>query len=200
MSTPTRLELTLQQFPAPVTLVDGSSVEFRIASKTDRAALLAFGKSLAERDLLFLRVDITKAKAVDNWLKNVATGVTLSIVAYSGEEVVGYATVDRNPARWTRRVGEIRVNVAESHRKLGLGRALIGQIFDIAQRLGLKKLIANMTVDQHGAQAAFKRLGFHAEALLADHVEDRHGDVHDLVIMSYDMDGLTHIAEAPLRK
>ncbi len=200
MSTPTRLELTLKQFPRAVVLADDSTVEFRIVSKADRACLIAFGKSLQEHDLLFLRVDLSKAKSIDNWLKNIATGVTLSLVAYSGEQVVGYATVDRSPARWTRRVGELRVNVAESHRKLGLGRALIGQIFDISHRLGVKKLIANMTVDQLGAQAAFKRLGFHAEALLADHVEDRDGGVHDLVIMSYDMDGLTQVAESPFRK
>ena len=155
--------------------------------------------------MLFLRVDISKAKVVDNWLRNVAAGVTLSLVAYANsggtdERVVGYATVDRNPARWTRRVGELRINVAESHRKLGLGRALVGQVFDISQRLGLKKLIATMTVDQLGAQTMFKRLGFHAEALLADHVEDREGGVHDLVIMSHDMDGLMHVAEEPLRR
>ena len=49
--------------------------------------------------------------------------------------------------------------------------------------------MANMTSDQHGAQAAFRRLGFVPEALLADYVEDRNGTPRDLVIMSYDIDG-----------
>ena len=55
--------------------------------------------------------------------------------------------------------------------------------------MGVRKLMANMTTDQHGAQAAFRRLGFMPEALLADHVEDRNGKSRDLVIMSYDIDG-----------
>ena len=63
------------------------------------------------------------------------------------------------------------------------------QIFDLSRSLGLKKLMANMTTDQAGARAAFQRLGFVPEALLADYVEDRDGVSRDLVIMSYDIDG-----------
>ena len=72
-----------------------------------------------------------------------------------------------------------------------MGRHLSVKIFDIARHLGLKKLTANMTPDQRGAQAAFQRLGFVAEALLTDFVEDRDGNLHDLVMMTFDVDGLT---------
>ena len=61
----------------------------------------------------------------------------------------------------------------------------------MARGLGLKKLMAHMTSDQHGAQAAFRHLGFVPEAMLADYVEDRRGTPRDLVIMTYDIDGLT---------
>ena len=53
----------------------------------------------------------------------------------------------------------------------------------------MKKLMANMTADQKGAQAAFRKLGFVPEALLADYVEDRNGTSRDLIIMSHDVDG-----------
>lgn len=135
---------------------------------------------------------------MQNWVANVEAGSTISIVAEDEEGVAGYATVDRNPARWTRRVGEIRVNVAPRCRTKGLGRHLTAQIFDIARALGLKKLMANMTIDQAGAQAAFKRLGFMPEAVLADYVEDRNGTLRDLVIMSYDVDGFTDQADETL--
>jgi ribosomal protein S18 acetylase RimI-like enzyme len=81
------------------------------------------------------------------------------------------------------------VNVGPEYRGRGLGRILTGEIFDLARTLGLKKLMASMTVDQRGAQGAFRRLGFVAEALLADYVEDRNGASRDLIIMSYDIDG-----------
>ncbi len=179
-------------YPKEVSLADGRKVELRIVGKDDRDAILAFARNLPEQDLLFLRVDITKPAAVDHWLANVANGSTVSIIAYEGgDKMAGYATVDRTPARWTRRVGELRLTVAHDYRGQGLGRHLSAKIFDIARNVGLKKLTANMTPDQRGAQAAFQRLGFVAEALLTDFVEDRNGNLHDLVMMTFDVDGLT---------
>ncbi len=191
MSAESSIESALGRYPIRVTPADGRTIELRILGPADRDAILGFARGLPETDLLFLRVDITKPEAVDNWLANVADGTTVSIIAYDGNTMAGYATVDRTPARWTRRVGELRLTVARDYRGHGLGRHLSAKIFDIARGLGLKKLVANMTTDQRGAQAAFKRLGFVPEALLTDFVEDRNGGLHDLVMMSYDVDGLT---------
>ena len=184
-------------YPKTISL-SGQEVEIRILGAEDRAPVLAFARALPEQDLLFLRLDITEPDIVDAWLANIGNGATFSLSAYADGDFVGYATVERNPARWTRRVGEIRVNVAPSLRSQGLGRSLTSQIFDIARAFGLKKLVAHMTPDQAGAQAAFKRLGFVPEALLADHVEDRHGNAHDLIIMSYDVDGHSGHMDDPL--
>ena len=199
MSAESNIESTLERYPLRVSPANGSIIELRIASQDDRDAILDFARSLPEADLLFLRVDITRPEAVDNWLANVAEGTTVSIIAYDGDAMAGYATVDRTPARWTRRVGELRLTVGQDYRGQGLGRQLSAKIFDIARSLGLKKLVANMTPDQRGAQAAFRRLGFIPEALLTDYVEDRNGGLHDLVMMSFDVDGLTIQADQPLQ-
>lgn len=185
-------------YPRELKLPDGDEVSINLFTKDDKDAVLAFARSLPEEDLLFLRVDLTQEDVVDDWIANVESNNSTTIVAYSGDNLVGYATVHRSPARWTRRVGEIRVNVAASHRGKGLGRNLTAQIFDISRGLELRKLMANMTTDQHSAQAAFRRLGFVPEALLADYVEDRNGVSRDLVIMSYDVDGLTGQMDEPL--
>ena len=148
---------------------------------------------------MFLRVDITDPAAIDEWIANIEAGLSATLLAFDGNGVVGYATVHRNHAPWTRGVGEIRVNVSAAYRARGLGRSLTSQIFDLARGLGLRKLMANMTTDQPGAQAAFRRLGFVPEALLADYVEDRNGTPRDLVMMSYDIGGLTDMVAEPLR-
>ena len=124
-------------------------------------------------------------------MQNIEAGRSTSLVAYDSEGLIGYASVHRNPAPWTRRVGELRVNVNQAYRARGLGKNLISEIFSVARGLGLQKLMANMTADQHGAQAAFRRLGFVPEAMLADYVEDRNGMARDLVIMSFDINGHT---------
>lgn len=198
MVKPKSVERALADFPLAVTLDDATTLELRVAQKQNVDEIVAFAKGLSEQDLLFLRVDITRKKVVENWLKNVKSGETITLLAWADDSVVGYGTVDRNRARWTRRVGEIRMNVAERFRGLGLGRHLSGKIFDIARHIGLKKLTANMTPDQAGAQAAFSKLGFRPEALLSDYIEDRAGGTHDLIIMSYDIDGLSSQIDSPL--
>ncbi|MEZ5559206.1 MAG: GNAT family N-acetyltransferase [Pseudomonadales bacterium] len=176
-------------YPRTIALPDGASVEIRLMTAADRDAVLAFAQALPQEDLLFLRVDVTQPAVVDDWIENLRTGHSTTLVAYDASGLIGYATVHRDPAPWTRRVGELRVNVSPAYRGRGLGRRLTAQIFDVARNLGLHKLIAQMTSDQHGAQAAFRSLGFVPEALLADYVEDRNGTLRDLVIMSYAIHG-----------
>ncbi len=182
---------TLTQYPRTVALPDQTKIQLRLMSAVDRDAVLTFARALPQEDLLFLRVDLTEAAVVDEWMANLERGNSTSLAAYDGEQLVGYSTVHRNAAPWTRRVGEIRVNVSPDFRARGLGRALTSHIFDIARDMGLRKLTAQMTSDQQGAQAAFRHLGFVPEAILADYVEDRNGTVRDMVIMSFDIDGLT---------
>lgn len=188
-----------EEGPRTVRLPDGSDVQVRLVAPGDGPAILAFARSLPEEDLLFLRVDLTQEDVVATWMANAASGTSTTLVAFDDSGLVGYAAVHRNPAPWTRRVGEIRVNVGPAYRGKGLGRVLTSRIFDIAHDLGLAKLMAQMTTDQHGAQAAFRRLGFVPEALLADYVEDRNGTTHDLVLMTYSVDGHNDLVAQPLR-
>ena len=160
-------------------------------TREDRDSILAFARALPQEDLLFLRVDLTDETVVDDWVQNVSTRHSLTIVAYDDKGLVGYAAIHRNPTSWTRHLGEVRVNVDPVYRSRGLGRALTSHVFDLAGELGLQKLTAHMTSDQRGAQAAFRRLGFVPEALLADYVQDRTGTTRDMVIMSFDIAGHT---------
>jgi L-amino acid N-acyltransferase YncA len=178
-------------YPKSITLSDGAAIEIRNMTIEDREAVLSFAQGLAEDDLLFLRSDITQPDVVDDWMRNIEAGRSTSLAAYDSEGLIGYASVHRNPAPWTRRVGELRVNVNQAYRARGLGKNLISEIFSVARGLELQKLMANMTADQHGAQAAFRRIGFVPEAVLADYVEDRNGMPRDLVIMSFDINGHT---------
>lgn len=186
-------------YPRSIRLPEGTEVEIRLMQPGDRDAILSFARNLPQEDLLFLRVDLTEEKVVDDWMRNAQAGLSTTLVGYDQAGLVGYATVHSNPAPWTRGVGEIRVNVSPTYRGKGLGRVLTSQIFDLARSLKLRKLTANMTSDQHGAQAAFRRLGFVPEALLADYVEDRNGMPRDLVIMSYTIDGHSDQVAEPLR-
>jgi L-amino acid N-acyltransferase YncA len=178
-------------FPRDLTLPNGTAIKLRLLESGDKEKILAFARSLPHDDLLFLRMDITEQATVDDWIRNVEHGDTATVIAEAGGEIVGYASVHSDQARWTRRVGEIRVQVGATFRGVGLGRQLAAQIFRIGQLRGLKKMAAMMTPDQAGARAAFEKLGFQVEALLQDWVVDRNGRPRDLLIMSHDLEGLS---------
>lgn len=192
-------EALAEHYPKSVTLPEGPTVELRLMTAGDRDAVMGFARGLPQEDLMFLRVDLTQPSVVDDWIANVLAGYSTTLLAYDDAGLAGYATVHRDPAPWTRRIGEIRVNVSPAYRGKGLGRVLISRIFDIGRGLGLAKLVAHMTADQHGAQAAFRRLGFIPEAVLADYVEDRGGRLRDMVIMTYDIEGHSDRMAEPLK-
>lgn len=179
------------RFPRKVELRGGQSVELRLMGAGDRDRMVAFARGLPEDDLLFLRSNITDPAAVDGWIANIADGRTISVVATDSDQIVGYATVHLSQAEWMRHLGEIRLLTGDRYRGAGLGRALASEIFTVASAIGLRKLSAQMTLDQPGARATFERLGFKPEALLTDWVISKDGRTRDLLIMAHDVDGLT---------
>lgn len=173
------------------TSVNNQPVSLRPLNRSELPNFLSFARRLSEEDLLFLTFDITDQAAMEQRLDDIEHGKVIMLVAEKNGQIVGYASLSFNQVNWTRHLGEIRLLVSPSQRGQGLGKLLVSEIFNLAQELHLQKLIARMAAEQRGAQAVFEHLGFHAEALLPDHVIDRQGRTHDLVIMSYDVTGFT---------
>jgi L-amino acid N-acyltransferase YncA len=170
---------------------DGLSVELSRVGPGDRDDVVGFARGLGEHDLLFLRMDLTDKKVVEDLIRGQDDDQRITLIARDHGKMVGYGSLIREPLLWTRHLGEIRVIVAQSHRSKGLGAVLAREIFHIAKEVGLRKVIARMTLRQEGARRMFERIGFHAEALLADWVVDRKDRTHDLLVMSYDLTSLT---------
>lgn len=165
----------------------GGDVQLRYMTPADREAALTFARALPPHDLLFLRRDITQPEALDFWIAGLARGRIVTLLAERGGRVVGYATIDRGDLSWSPHVAELRVLVSAEARGHGLGRLLTQEAFATALDLGIEKMVAQMTADQKGAVAVFEGMGFRAEALLRDHVKDRDGQKHDLLILSHDV-------------
>jgi RimJ/RimL family protein N-acetyltransferase len=175
------------KLPRTLRLGDGTDVRLRLLNRTDRESLLAFTTSLPEHDLLFLRIDISDPDVIDVWLDNVDLGGIVTIIAEREGRILGYGSLHMANAQWSRHVGELRVLISEELRGKGLGRALTEAIFAQALEHGIEKMVAQMTVDQTGAIASFEELGFHPEARLRDHVRDRTGEKHDLLVYAHDV-------------
>ncbi len=175
------------ELPRDVALGGNSTVTLRMLDRELVGEFLGFTTSLADHDLLFLRTDITDAGVVADWFDNIDAGSIVTIVAALGDRVVGYGSLHFSNTPWSKHVGELRVLIGEEMRGKGLGRALTEAIFAQALSRGIEKMVAQMTIDQKGAIATFEELGFKAEALLRDHVKDRNGETHDLLVYSHDV-------------
>ena len=166
---------------------EAGEIEIRLMSQADEAAVLAFAQKLPVHDLLFLPRDISEPKVLAAWVKEIERGAIVSLLAVKAGQVVGCGTLVRDPQSWSPHVGEIRNAVSAEVRGQGVGRALSQETFALAISAGLEKLVVQMTVDQTGAIAIFEGLGFKAEALLRDHVKDKTGRKHDIVVLGHNV-------------
>jgi len=166
---------------------DAGEIEFRMMSRADEAAVLDFAQRLPTHDLLFLPRNISKPKVLSAWIGEIERGDITSLLAVRDGKVVGCGTLVRDPLSWSPHVGEIRMVVSADVRGKGVGRALSQETFALALGAGLEKLSVQATVDQRAAIALFESLGFKAEALLRDHVQDVHGKKHDIVVLGHNI-------------
>ena len=180
-----------RDYPRTITLDSNTAVSLRLMTAADADRMVTFARNLPADDLLFLRMDITNPDVVAQWVQNLAAGRTVTVIAEANGAMAGYASLHHPEVTWQRHLGEIRIQVGQHYRSQGLGRILAAEIFAIARDLGLRKLMAQVISDQKGAIATFKRLGFQMEALLQDFVIDRSERTRDLIVMAYDVTGLT---------
>jgi L-amino acid N-acyltransferase YncA len=175
-------------YPKTLKLNDGSSVTIRSLIPQDRAEIGTFFEEVPEDDRAFLKEDLINREEIETWLDEIDLDRETTMVAVVGKRIVGTAILERQRHGWARHVGEIRIVAHPAYRRRGLGHLLAETIFELSQRAGLEKLLAQMVADQPGAIRVFKRLGFRTEATLNDNVKDRHGQKHDLLVMAHYMD------------
>ena len=162
-------------------------VSVRLMGTPDRDSILLLARHLPQEDLLVLHSDITQPAIVDEWLKSIETGTTVTLLAEPEGTLEGYASLHLSPARWTRKVGEVAINVAPEWQSRGLGEALCSEIVSLGRILELRKITAPMVAEHRSARAMFERLGFRTQAFLPDWVEDQEGRCRDLLLMAYDL-------------
>lgn len=184
---PTQSEDINSNYPLQIDM-NGTECVLRSMTPEDGPALLKFAQALPAHDILFMRRNIAEQAGVDKWVNDIRDGRVHSVVAIVSDEVVGYSTIHLTELDWTRHVAELRVSVSLSMREHGLGRTLIREAFKLAVTLGVEIVTSRMTPDQKGARALFEELGFRNEALLKDHMKDKDGEYHDLLVMAVNVD------------
>jgi ribosomal protein S18 acetylase RimI-like enzyme len=161
------------------------SIDVRRPGPEDVDELLGFFGRVPAGERVFFKEEILDRSSVERWLAPGAPG--RRALAVDGAEVAGYLAVVPLPG-WSDHVGEIRMVIDPERRRQGLGRMLARRAVLDAIQCRLSKLVVEVVAEQDRAVAMFEALGFRAEGLLRDHVRDRDGRVHDLIVLGHVVD------------
>ena len=149
------------------------------------APLEAFFRRVPESDHNSFAEDVLAPGVVQSWLSD---SRPRRAVAVEGDTVVGYVAL-LPLVGWSSHVGSLRLVVDPDARGKGVGRAMARHGLLSALELGLSKIVVEVVVDSVPAIGMFESLGFEPEALLRDHVRDKTGELHDLVVLSHLVEG-----------
>jgi L-amino acid N-acyltransferase YncA len=183
----TLLEILTKSYPQSISLEDGTPVTLRPLLKGDEVALVEYFRSLPPEDRLCLKDDVTDPKVIENWIYELNYDNLLPLIALHNGNIVGDATLHFSPIGWTRHMGEVRLTTSTQYRVRGLGTVLIQNLIDIATRLGLEQLSAEIPPVLDKAFYLFEKLGFKDMAHLPGFVKDLEGAESDLVLMVKDL-------------
>ena len=190
----------LRDYPKEITLRSGEKVILRPMVKEDEKKLLEFFRRLPEEDRLFLKDDVTDPKIIASWAQNLDYDHVIPILAEIDDRIIGDATLHKRTTEEPTDIGEIRIVIDKDFRRRGLGKRLAREIYYLALSKKMNRLVAEVVEDQHAVIRTCEILGFRREKVLENKAKDLHGEKHNLVIMTANVDALWKTMEDLLRK
>ncbi len=179
-----------ERYPREIVLRSGTRLLLRPMVRQDADHLWDFFQRIPPEDRMFFRQDVSRRETVQGWADTLDYRRILPVLAWDGDRVAGDATLHRRTSGWKQRVGVARVQIAPEYRHLGLGTAMIRELRHLAEKAGLRYLMAEVIEEQAAALSAFEKLGFARAAVYPDFVNDQGGRLHTLVVLLYAMPSL----------
>jgi RimJ/RimL family protein N-acetyltransferase len=107
-------------------------------------------------------------------------------VAETPRGIVGRLSVGRDPHPASAHVADLGLMVAKSHRRQGIGRALLERAVDWARRADVSKLELHVFPHNEPALQLYEAFGFRREGYRERHYR-RDGGLVDAVLMAYEV-------------
>jgi RimJ/RimL family protein N-acetyltransferase len=165
-----------------ITLPDGMRVLLRPLIPKDRDALAALFSNLPTEETQYFRSNIADPEVVAGWAENPDYGRIFPLVAVMGERIVGNSTLHIGRG-FTRHVAEIRIFLAKDFRHHGIGSAMIKAQLEIARKLGLHQVHAEIVESRPQVMHAFERLGFERQFSWHDLFMTPQGETLDMIVV-----------------
>jgi len=169
------------------TLKDGKKVVIRELHDNDLEELMKFYSDLPPVDRKYLRIDVTNKEIVKQRIKFMKTGRVFRLVALYKGKIIADGALELSGEDWQKHQGELRVIVARSYQKKGLGTIMVRELYFLAVKKKVELVVVKMMRPQKGAQRIFRKLGFREELLIPDFVKDQEGKKQDLIVMTVNL-------------
>jgi GNAT superfamily N-acetyltransferase len=181
-----------------VSLKDGRSVTIRNMRPDDVQRSYEFFCALPAEDRKYLRVDVTRRDLVERRTLEADERRIVRLVAVHDNEIAADGALELEGHGWGSNVAEVRLIVSREWQRLGLGSVVARELFHVASKCRVDRIVARLMRPQVGAHRIFKRLGFHEEFLIPEHVRDQSGAWQDLIIMRCPLEQLWRDLELEL--
>jgi L-phenylalanine/L-methionine N-acetyltransferase len=164
-----------------------SSFRIREAEPTDAAGLVALARAVSgePEGWLLSSEEWRSPTAERRYLRAVRRSAHAAVfVAEAPEGLVGRLSVARDPHPASFHVADLGLMVAASHRRRGIGRALLQRAVDWARDNAVEKLELHVFPDNEPALALYESFGFVREGYRRNHYR-RDGGYVDAVLMAF---------------
>jgi len=173
-----------------MTLADGRKVTIRNMHPDDVEPSFAFFCELPGEDRKYLRLDVTRREVVERRTTELDPSRVERIVVVHEDEIVADGALELQGHGWGDKVAEVRLIIARPWQRLGLGTLVARELFHLASKNRMDRIVVRLMRPQVGAHRIFQRLGFHEEFLIPEHVRDQAGEWQDLIIMRCPLEDL----------
>ena len=165
-----------------ITLPNGLRVLLRPLAPKDRDALVALFGSLPPEEVQYFRSNVANPELVASWAEQVDYNRIFPLVAVVGDRLVGNSTLHMGSGH-TRHVAEIRIFLAKEFRRCGIGKVMLKAQIDIARKMGLRQIVAEIVENQPQVIHAFENLGFERQFAWKDLFMTPEGDTLDMIVL-----------------
>jgi len=173
--------------PKQFSLKDGTEITVRAMRDNDLDLSFEFFKSLDEKERVYLRKNVSKKKNVKKRIERMKSGLVRRIITTFNDKIIADGALELSEHEWEEHIGEMRIIVADNFQKKGLGMIMARELYFLAAAEKLEEIVVRMMRTQISAIKIFRKLGFHEEIMLPNHVRDLKGKQQDMIIMKCNM-------------
>jgi len=182
------IDTILEEYPRDLELADGFRCRLRPLESQDEAAFHQLFVAVPEKEKMFIKHRVNDSEVIRSWCRDIDLGRHLPMLAVADAQIVAASTLHQQLGGWKRHIGRVSVLVHPEYRGKGLAKALVKDVIEIANQLGLEKLEAEFMGEQERAIRMFGLLGFSPILRLQEYIKDMQATKHDYVLMGLDLE------------